>query len=46
MPSILGVWRLRSITHRGRKVGTSQTHLVVQKDVLWELDSVDADIAG
>lgn len=33
----LGVWRLRSLTMGGQKVFTSQTHLVVRKDVLWEV---------
>lgn len=33
-----GVWRLRSLTMGKNEVFTSQTHLVVRKDVLWEVD--------
>lgn len=33
----LGVWRLLGITARGGSVHTSQTHLVVREDDLWEV---------
>lgn len=36
-PSILGVWRLESLTSGDRKVMTGETHLVVREDRLWEV---------
>jgi hypothetical protein len=35
--ALLGAWRLVSLTLQGRDVGTTQTHLVVREDLLWEV---------
>lgn len=36
-PSLLGVWRLESLTRRGRRTKSSHTHLVVHEQELWEI---------
>ncbi len=38
MPSLEGVWRLLSLSHQNDPIGTSDTHLVVEPEWMWDVD--------